>query len=82
MTDNIVITHEIVDTTKKHKSKKGLMVIKLGMSEAFDSIKWSFLIKCLKTLRVCDYSYQLIDQCISSVSVLLTGSPSEKFWPS
>lgn len=43
ITDNLVIAHELVDTIRKNKAKKGLMAVKLDMSKAFDRIEnWVF----------------------------------------
>ncbi|XP_026459630.1 uncharacterized protein LOC113360325 [Papaver somniferum] len=83
MTNNIVFAHEIVDTLKKHKSKNGLMAVKLDMSKAFDRIEWSFLEDCLKCHGF-DYDFcKMIMQCVSTVSssVLLNGAPGEQFRP-
>ncbi|XP_026400166.1 uncharacterized protein LOC113296041 [Papaver somniferum] len=81
MTDNIVIAHELVDTLNKHKSKKGLLAIKLDMSKAFDRIEWTFLEDCLKCHGFDDGFCKIIMQYVTTVSTsfLLNGTPGIQF---
>ncbi|XP_026417342.1 uncharacterized protein LOC113312820 [Papaver somniferum] len=82
ITYNIVIAHELVDTTRKNRTKSGLMVIKLDMSKAFDRIEWNFLIDILKKIGFHEYWCKLIEQCVSTVStyILLNGAPGDVYY--
>ncbi|XP_026452057.1 uncharacterized protein LOC113352456 [Papaver somniferum] len=81
--DNIIMAHELIDTMKKTKRKKGWMDIKLDMSKAFDRIECSFVLASLRSLGFSADWCKLIDQCITTVStsILLNGSPRELYKP-
>lgn len=49
ITDNIMITQEIIYIMKKKKGKSNLQGIKIDMSKAFDRLEWmNFIIHTLK----------------------------------
>ncbi|GAA0149649.1 hypothetical protein LIER_36963 [Lithospermum erythrorhizon] len=49
--DNIIMVQELTHTIRTSKSKKdGMAVVKIDMSNAFDRIKWDFLLKLLETI--------------------------------
>ncbi|XP_026416561.1 uncharacterized protein LOC113311998 [Papaver somniferum] len=68
--DNIIITHEILHAFKKKKenAKNGHISIKFDLSKAFDRLEWSFIIDVFKKLGFSEAWYQMIHQCISTVS--------------
>ena len=59
------------------------MALKLDMSKGYDHIKWNFLIELLQSMGFSQKWQNLIFNCISTVSfsVLLNGSPCQKFHP-
>lgn len=65
--DNTIITHEVVHKIKKHKSKNGLMAVKLDLSKAYDKVAWKFLINILKNLGFSENMCELISHWIFTV---------------
>ncbi|XP_059440565.1 uncharacterized protein LOC132173020 [Corylus avellana] len=82
--DNTILAHEVFHSMKQKKGNGGLMVLKLDMEKAFDSMEWEFLLKILELLGFNSTWIQWIRQCIttSSFSILLHGAPFGKFTPS
>jgi hypothetical protein len=82
--DNTTLAHEIFHSMKQKKGNGGLMVVKLDIEKAFDSMEWEFLSKILSLLGFNSRWIQWISQCIttSSFSILLDGAPYGKFFPS
>ncbi|XP_059634400.1 uncharacterized protein LOC132276803 [Cornus florida] len=77
ITDNILISHEILRYLKnKHKGKNVFLALKLDMSKACDRIKWSFLFAMLAKLGFHPHWIKIIHACISTVSysVMINGS--------
>ena len=55
ITDNILIAFEYLHHMKTNcTGKKGLMVVKLDMSKAYNRVEWSFLEKILLKLGLRD----------------------------
>lgn len=84
ITENSVIVKEMVHQVKKHKGKIGLMIMKIDMKKAYDSMEWSFIIWMLKAWGFCNQFQQLIYNCMNSVTfnLLLNGCVAEKNKPS
>ena len=59
------------------------MALKIDISKAYDRIEWNFLIEVLQSMGLSHIWQNLIFNCISivSFSVLLNGSPYQKFYP-
>ncbi|XP_026446206.1 uncharacterized protein LOC113346871 [Papaver somniferum] len=55
ISDNILIANEVVYVVNHHKKKKGIVVIKLDMSKAYDKLEWSFLSKVLLKMALSAY---------------------------
>ncbi len=74
--DNSIIAHETLDTMKKKKGKKGLMMLKIDTEKAFDTMEWSFILNILRCFGFNSTWINWIKECISSptCSVLLNGS--------
>lgn len=45
--DNVIIVQEIISHFKHKTGKTGLMLLKLDLEKAFDSIEWSFVRQAL-----------------------------------
>ncbi|XP_019163505.1 PREDICTED: uncharacterized protein LOC109159849 [Ipomoea nil] len=41
--DNVILTQEMVHTMHKKRGRKGIMVIKIDLHKAYDSVDWGFL---------------------------------------
>lgn len=79
ITENIVITNEVVHSIRSNKVKG--MMIKLDFAKAFDSVKWSLLFQILHCLGFSERWIGWINAIFLSVrmSVLINGSPSNEF---
>lgn len=51
MVDNIIITHEFVDSVKKSKAKNGGLMLKLDLEKAYDKVDWEFLLHMLDLFK-------------------------------
>lgn len=83
--DNVILAYELLHTLKHKKvRKKGLMVVKLDMSEAYDRVKWSFVERVMKKMGFdFDWVYSLM-KCVITVSysVVFNGFIDSTFNPS
>lgn len=73
ISDNVLITHEIIPYLKTTKAKKRCyMAVKSDMSKAYDILEWSFIKCVLSTLDFHDTFVTLdIRVCNNSVILLL-----------
>eukprot|EP00253_Pinus_taeda_P030238 PITA_30238 len=80
--DGIILTHEIIHSLKQ--SKQPGMLLKIDLSEAFDSISWDYLQKILKAFGFPPSWIIWINNLLSSsfFSILINGIPSPTFHPS
>ena len=81
ISDNIMITQEILHKCKMAKGQKGFLVWKIDLSKAYDKLNWCFIEQVLVELGIPFLLSKLIMSCISSASfqVILNGDLSEKF---
>lgn len=49
--NNILVTHEILNSFSNKRNKQGYMTIKLDMEKPYDRIDWKFTRKCFKDLN-------------------------------
>lgn len=85
ISDNVLITHEIMHYLRKSEAKKHVsMAVKTDMSKAYDRIEWSFLEKVLQRMGFHETLKGWIMECVSSVSYsyLINGGPQGNVIPS
>lgn len=41
--DNILLTHEIMHTTRSSKNENGALALKVDLTKAYDQLEWSFV---------------------------------------
>lgn len=79
ISDNVLITHEVLHFLKNSGAKKHCsMAVKTDMSKAYDRVEWSFIQMVLKRLGFHPIWIGWIMQCISTVSYsfLVNETPS------
>lgn len=81
--ENTVIAQEVVHKVKKQSGKRRLMILKIDMKKAFDSMELPFIIRLLDAWGFEEHFQQLIQSCMSSVTfnLLLNGSISKQINP-
>ncbi|KAG7547813.1 Ribonuclease H domain [Arabidopsis suecica] len=83
ITDNVVITHELLHSLRTKKIKTPYMALKLDIAKAFDKVEWGYIEAILKRFGFAEQWCQWVMRCVTSVSysVLINGSPSQKIYP-
>lgn len=73
-----LIVNEVVDSCKW---KKNLMMFKVDLEKAYDSLSWDFLYKTMTFMGFSENWCNLIRACFQNVRsyVLLNGSTTKKF---
>lgn len=65
---NVVITHEFVHKIRNHRSRNGLMLVKVGIKNTFDSLEWNFIKVALEAWGFSMNFKKLVMSCILTVS--------------
>ncbi|XP_023633818.1 uncharacterized protein LOC111829312 [Capsella rubella] len=83
ITDNIIVTHELLHSLRTKNLKTPYMAIKLDIAKAFDKVEWNYIEAVMKRLGFAEKWCSWIMKCITTVSysVLVNGSPSKKIIP-
>lgn len=68
--ENVIIAKEAMNILPKKKGKKGLFVIKIYLSKAYDKINWDFIAHILKELNLPEKMFDLIMHAISNVETI------------
>lgn len=56
---------------KKHRSKHGLMILKMDLKKAYDIIEWAFVMHVLNAWGFSSNFCEFIYNCLGTVSVEL-----------
>lgn len=78
ISDNVLITHEVLHFLKKSKAKVSCsMAVKTDMSKAYDRLEWDFIKLVMERLGFHSKWIARIMQCITTVSysILFNGAP-------
>lgn len=81
ITDNIILSHELVKEYGRKGVSPSRCTIKLDMQKAYDFVEWVFLEQVLHSLNFPDRFVKLILSCICSVSysIMINGRPTKPF---
>ena len=81
MLHSVVVANKAVEEAKR--CQKPCVVFKVDYEKAYDSVSWDFLIYMLRRMGFCFKWIQWIKGCLrsASVSVMVNGSPTDKFIP-
>jgi len=84
ITDNVIITQEVLQTMRRKTGHTGWMAIKLDLEKAYDRLSWTFIQDTLVKMRLPGSLIKVIMTCVSSctLNILWNGKPSETFQPS
>lgn len=67
--DNILVMQELIHSFKQLKGRKGYMILKLDLENAYDGLEWSFVMDTRQCLGIPSDVQSLIYHCISSASM-------------
>ncbi|XP_074265403.1 uncharacterized protein LOC141587836 [Silene latifolia] len=83
ITDNILISHEIIHNISVSSGKLPRMAFKADMSKAYDRLDWNFIKMTLMKMEFPDNLITLIMNCITTVSyeILINGVPTSSVEP-
>lgn len=68
ISDNIMITQEILHKCKRTDGNKGYLVWKIDLSKAYDKLNWDFILQVLHELHLPPLLTKLIMSCVTSPS--------------
>uniref|UniRef100_A0A803NUT6 Reverse transcriptase domain-containing protein n=1 Tax=Cannabis sativa TaxID=3483 RepID=A0A803NUT6_CANSA len=74
ITDNIMVSFEVLHYLKRGIGKEGCMALKLDLSKAYDRVDWHFLTAMLSRLGFCDKWVRLIYGSLCSVQYHIVSS--------
>ncbi|XP_016178572.1 uncharacterized protein LOC107621038 [Arachis ipaensis] len=83
MTENIIITQEIMHFMRNTKSQKGTMAFKIDLEKAYDRVDWHFFEATLVRFGFSKTTINLILNCVtsSSLAILLNRNRLQNFNP-
>ena len=81
--ENIIVAQEIIHSMNHCKKKHGFMVIKIDLEKAYYRVNWSFLLRCLRELKLPDSVVNVIEWCVSTakMQVIWNEEKGDQFTP-
>lgn len=81
ITNNIIIAQEVIHIIYRKKGRKGFMAIKIDIEEAYDRLRWSFILDTLQFIGFPNAMSSIIMRCIISTTMqmLWNGNTSNSF---
>ena len=68
ITDNIIITQEIIHSMRNSKGKDHWMAIKVDLEKAYDYLSWSFILDTLQDAGIPGNIVKIILDCITNAN--------------
>ena len=83
ITDNIIITQEVVHSMRRMRGKDGYMAVKIDLEKAYDRLNWDFILDTLQDIGIPNRLINVIMKCFTSTKMLVSwnGDLSEEFRP-
>ncbi|KAA3482794.1 Retrovirus-related Pol polyprotein LINE-1 [Gossypium australe] len=83
ITDNIIISQEVIHTMRKKNTQRQWMILKLDLEKAYDRVYWGFLRDTLDALDLPRDWTSKVMKCVetTSMQVLWNGEKTERFRP-
>lgn len=64
--NNIIVAEEMIHSIRKCMAKKGGLLVKLGLEQAYDWVSWDFLLDTLCLFGFSEVTRRLSNNCIST----------------
>lgn len=83
LSDNILVTHEVIHTMRRSKSSNGMLAIKLDVTKAYDKLGWTFIEWVLKEHNFPSWWIERIMEYVNTTyySILIDGCKSRTISP-
>ena len=83
ITDNIIITQEVVHSMRTRKGRVGFMAVKVDLEKAYDRLGWDFIADTLKDVGIPGRLSSVIMKCLTGTTMQIcwNGEVSEAFRP-
>lgn len=66
ISENVILTHEVLHAFSKRRGKVGALAIKVDMAKAYDKLEWSFIRAVLSNFGFHQHFITLIMECFIS----------------
>ena len=84
ITDNIIITQEVVHSMRTMRGREGYMAVKVDLEKAYDRLGWNFIADTLNDIGIPGRLISVIMKCLTGTTMQIrwNGDVTEAFRPS
>ena len=81
ITDNIIITQEVVHSMRTMKGRDGFMAVKVDLEKAYDRLGWNFIADTLNDIGIPGRLISVIMKCLTGTTMQIrwNGDVTEAF---
>ena len=69
ITDNIIVTQEVMHSIRRMRGKDGYMAVKIDLGKAYDRLNWDFIFYILQDIGVPIRLFAVIMKCFTSTKM-------------